>query len=387
MPSAEQLIGSILTHDAKQNTYKIALVRSINDVVLAHAYFNPPEHTQVAIPLRLLAQQWMGYYWGFMDEEHPIYQGNRRRHRGALANDMAFRPHLTQLRETWENFQGTPSLIPDGYILANEMQVHSIQRMYAKEYPALIRAYNRALHKIIDALEQPIRYAGTQMEGEHNIFRFQRDYRPHEDTHALPTTQIGDPCILLSAEMWVAFRRLSVWVEARSVYEWAMFLQNLESNEHLSRGDAFDYLTQRPEKREGLTWERDRVLELFDRVERLECPWTGRNILHQPFQLDHLIPIAVYPMNEMWNLIPTHPPANLRKSHRIPSDALLQAALPRLMRTYQAYHHHPDLAGRLREDTQLRFGRDLNPSQLAPQVVGFLEQVARHRALPRVENF
>jgi hypothetical protein len=68
----DKLISSILKHDSKQNSYKIALVRAVNDVVLA--YPDMLNHGRdVAIPLRMLARYWIAYYWSFVDDTNPIY--------------------------------------------------------------------------------------------------------------------------------------------------------------------------------------------------------------------------------------------------------------------------------------------------------------------------
>ena len=56
--SPNQIITSILKHDRKVNSYKIALVRAINDVAL-----NFPDLAaagqSVAVPLKLLAELWL----------------------------------------------------------------------------------------------------------------------------------------------------------------------------------------------------------------------------------------------------------------------------------------------------------------------------------------
>ena len=74
MASPDQIITSILKHDRKVNSYKIALVRAINDVAL-----NFPDLAaagqSVAVPLKLLAELWLAYYWPFADPEAPILRG------------------------------------------------------------------------------------------------------------------------------------------------------------------------------------------------------------------------------------------------------------------------------------------------------------------------
>jgi hypothetical protein len=52
---ASRLISTILRHDRKQTSYKLALLRAINDVALAYP-LTPPPGMGVAVPLRVLAE-------------------------------------------------------------------------------------------------------------------------------------------------------------------------------------------------------------------------------------------------------------------------------------------------------------------------------------------
>ncbi len=102
MNLAARVIGSILKHDKKVNSYKIALVRAVNDVVLSYPDLEDA-NPDVAVPLRRLAQQWLAYYWPFMDPGCPVLQGARVKRRGVLSNDVSFRPALTRLRNVWKD--------------------------------------------------------------------------------------------------------------------------------------------------------------------------------------------------------------------------------------------------------------------------------------------
>jgi len=56
--AASRTIATILRHDAKVTTYKLALIRAINDVVLS--FPDAGSHDQpVAIPLRVLGSLWL----------------------------------------------------------------------------------------------------------------------------------------------------------------------------------------------------------------------------------------------------------------------------------------------------------------------------------------
>jgi hypothetical protein len=94
MNPAAQTVGSILRFDKKVNSYKLALVRALNDVVLSYPDLSG-KGVDVCVPLRKLAEYWLAYYWPFVDPQDPIIQGPRATRRGVLGNDMAFRPALT----------------------------------------------------------------------------------------------------------------------------------------------------------------------------------------------------------------------------------------------------------------------------------------------------
>jgi hypothetical protein len=125
MNRAAQVVGSILRHDKRTNSYKLALIRSINDVVLSH-----PDLLQrgkdVAVPLRRLAEYWLAYYWPFTDPQAPTMQGPRARRDGVLRNDIAFRPALTALRSAWEQDIVGVARPSDGFLLVAELRVPRI---------------------------------------------------------------------------------------------------------------------------------------------------------------------------------------------------------------------------------------------------------------------
>ena len=96
----DKVISTILKHDTKVTSYKIALLRAINDIVLSFPDMHSREK-DVAVPLRMLAELWIAYYWPFVDAQQPILQGQRIDRDGHRRNDMSFRPALTNLRQDW----------------------------------------------------------------------------------------------------------------------------------------------------------------------------------------------------------------------------------------------------------------------------------------------
>ena len=62
------VISTILKHDDKVTSYKIALLQAINDVAVKSYPDLATFKKDVAIPLRTLARFWLAYYWPFFDD-------------------------------------------------------------------------------------------------------------------------------------------------------------------------------------------------------------------------------------------------------------------------------------------------------------------------------
>jgi len=74
---SHRVISTILRHDAKQTSYKSALLRALNgEVAYPGLRFDGRD---VPVPLRVLAESWVAYYWPFVASGEPIDQGVRSR--------------------------------------------------------------------------------------------------------------------------------------------------------------------------------------------------------------------------------------------------------------------------------------------------------------------
>lgn len=382
------LLSSVLRFDAKQATYKIALLRAINDVALA--FPGLPHGRPVAVPVRLLASYWIAYYWPFVDLVAPVMQGHRAMRRGGLTNDVSFRPQLTRLRAEWETLLGGRAKPSDGFFLVGELRVPRKRRAYPD---SLLRAYRSAVTAVTGALDMPIRHAGT---GRWELFRKpvpRQQLLP--DITCVPGTEDSDRCLVIPAELWRTFQEFSLWVEALCIHEWCLFTERVTgevagaAGAAVGRGDVYSMLTDRPDNRRPLTWERNRVdIMLMEGLEFV-CPWTERRIRRpEEYSVDHLIPLALYPINELWNLVPADPRFNSHvKRDRAPSPERLDRAEPHITLAYANYMRSADTREALTQDVALRFAslpraHDLLPGAVARAAVDFVDRLAsaRHAA-------
>ena len=374
--NAGTLIATILRHDKKVASYKIALIRSINDVVLGFPHIGQ-QASAIAIPLRTLARFWVAYYWPFMDEMAPILQAQK----STGKEDLSFRPALTDLRKEWESVVGL-SRPADGYFLVGEYLSKARWMHYP---PVLYHAFSVAVLGIVDALQQPIRYAGP---GQYSVFAQPKSWRKIRTESAtivcLPETIPDDVCVVVDAELWSSFCELSLWIEALCIHEWCLFTEKLTG---LERGIVYSLLTDRPQNRRPMTWERNQVEILMLEGAEFSCPWTGKMLTPANYDMDHLLPVSIYPINELWNIVPADRQFNQHfKRDRLPGADRLLSGIPRLQGAYGNYLRSPELSAALIQDTRLRFGSQADvgaivPVSLTRSIVDYLQVVTASRNL------
>lgn len=387
MMQPDTIISTILKHDAKVTSYKIALLRAINDVALNFPNLRNAGR-DVAIPLRMLAEFWVAYYWPFADTNNPIIQGQRARQRGGRNNDIAFRPQLTELRSLWQRELNTVSRPSDGFFFINELRIPRKRDSYS---PQLLSVYQRVLSAIAGTMvDGPICHAGP---GTFKVFDRPMKYSELGDTVVrIPGTQPKDKCLIIPANLWQTFQTMSLWIEALCIHEWCLFTERVEqeNNKPADRGDIYRLLTDRPDNRRPLTWERNHVDVLLMEGKQFVCPWTKTRIVQGiQYDLDHLLPVSLYPINELWNLVPADPDFNSHiKRDRLPSQAKLQQAQPHLELAYRHYSTSQKLLVALQEDVAVRFltvssRADSFPTALSVAVVDLINIVAESRNLAR----
>jgi len=383
---SDRVISTILKHDAKVTSYKIALLRAINDVVLSFPDLQTFDQ-DIAVPLRELARFWIAYYWPFVERDAPILQGPRSRLDGELRNDMAFRDKLAAFRAEWEKAWGALSKPSDGFLAINELRVPRKRKAYSS---TVLKSFGNAIRAISNTIRMPIRYAGP---GQWSVFDKPVRYgQLKRSAVPLPGTQDRDVCVVVSADLWRTFQQVSLYVEALCIHEWCRFTEKVDqrTGTPIDRGQIYRLLTDRPDSRRPLTWERNQVdLLLMEGIE-FTCPWTERRIhRHTKYDMDHLLPVSIYPINELWNLVPSDPDFNAHvKRNRLPTLERLAKAEPHLRLAYVNYQSSEPLAQAIREDVGVRFitiptnAPDF-PLVVAKAVISFVDQVATSRNLAR----
>jgi len=382
---AGQEISSILRHDDKRTSYKFALLRSVNDVVLNYPSLSTSGE-DIGVPLQRLAEYWIAYYWPFVEPDRPIYQGRRdRKPSGGRKNDIKFRPHLTKLRQIFESSHDLSPGPQAGFFLIDEMRVDRKRDTFEE---TLISQFCKTRNAVKEAIKMPIRHAGP---GHWSVFEQAVPAKEIEkDVIFVPRTKPSFECIIVRNDLWESFRELSLWIEALCIHEWCLFTENYVPGSEYRRGSIFELLTARPDNRVALNWERNQINILLMEGEHFVCPWTGKSLKNKKnYDLDHILPLSVYPINELWNLVPSDPHFNQHKKRdRLPSLAALSEARPRIAQAYDQYQKQSELNRALRSDLSSRFATiDVEASSLsqdaAEAVASLVDQIGTYRNLSR----
>jgi hypothetical protein len=100
------------------------------------------------------------------------------------------------------------------------------------------------------------------------------------------------------------------------------------------------------------------------------CPWSGKRLSPDRFQLDHIVPVAIHPFHELWNLVPADPVTNMHvKRARLPNARVLREARAILTESYRKYAASEALAGALLGDVARRFRFPHAPQSVHPEAI------------------
>ncbi|MCK7543490.1 methyltransferase domain-containing protein [Marinobacter bryozoorum] len=128
------------------------------------------------------------------------------------------------------------------------------------------------------------------------------------------------------AMLWDTFSRYACWVEPAIVNEWVNLMSGWEVRYST---ETYHKALQWAEGRRDTSLMR-KLVEQQLAEGRVKCVWTARNLSQQRYDIDHCFPWSRWSNNDLWNLLPASQTANAAKSEKLPSDALLKQARPRV---------------------------------------------------------
>jgi hypothetical protein len=144
----------------------------------------------------------------------------------------------------------------------------------------------------------------------------------------------------LPESTWLAFNRYACWIEPVLVNEWVKTMASYAGNAQYKAPENQYKLAQ------ALNWEEPKrtivdVRKRFELIQnalpkdqQIQCVWSAKS-LKQQYGIDHSMPFARWPNNDLWNLLPTDSQVNNQKSDRLPTEQKLKVAKERIQHWWQ----------------------------------------------------
>ena len=331
------LLRHIILNDAKSATYKLGLLRSVARAADGAFGMARRGEDSVAVPFGLLALNWLRLYKPLVASGLPQRPGNRG------ADGLGF------IGNGWHGIADVP---------ASDLRVGA----------AFTGATARALHGAIrdacdNMLKMPIRFmtypgsptpvlaarrgrAGSPPDG----FLIDRAY----------LSRFGE--VSVPAHLWNALARHDAWIEPALVAEWTALMDGYAERQ----GRSLD----RSEVARAMTWSspsRDvqfvrQISDALMERDELFCVWTGRRLTRARRNIDHCMPWAAWPCDDLWNLLPADRTVNQRqKRARLPSADALRIARDRICSWWEKGYLAADRVSEERFFAEARSSLPLEP--------------------------
>ena len=322
--NALPLLRHVVFTDRKSATYKLALLRVLVRIADSASGLSreSQDGTHVQIPLGLVALYWIRTFWPLVERKIPQLPGT---------TNMSF--------------------VKEGFkALMSKDSIHSLrvgETMQGERATNLIKAMRDTAGSILSMPTTFTTYPGSDdqvFKGERYTKRLFDRVRIDEEflwsfgTYSIP------------ANLWRAMSRYAVWIEPAILTEWTQVMLSFQKDNPTPLEDhqlALRWL----EPLHDTSFVRQRVKSLHESGKKLHCVWSGDQ-LKQTFAIDHCLPFAAWPCNDLWNLLPSSAKANNTKSDRLPSPAALESAKPRILDWWDAaYLQHEPLARRFTDES------------------------------------
>ncbi|MGM0542221.1 MAG: methyltransferase domain-containing protein [Pseudomonadota bacterium] len=300
-------IRNILINDAKASTYKLALVRVLLRIADGHpGAVLRREDKRVILPLGLVSLYWARQYLPLVQK--GIQQnGNANKGMGFIKEDGW---KVLEKRSASDFAIGNLFLGDDAIALHKMLKTigTTIKNMPAK-YITLPNSDKQVFE--VDAFANRI-----------------KDTAVYTDFETL--SQYGE--FSIPEKVWDLMSLYACWIEPVAINEWVNVMQRYEHNKSISKQQLFDTLEWINPKR--TTDEVKKRVESIKKSHPVSCIWSDV-ILKSEYEIDHCLPFARWPNNDLWNLLPASKKANRSKSDKIASNQRLLGAKENISQWWQ----------------------------------------------------
>lgn len=343
-------VRGIILQDTKSSTYKLALLRVIARIADQSASFARPVENMVELPLGLVALYWIRMYKRLVEKNIP------QRPQDKTGSGLGFvNTSFLALAEL------SPYELRPGATFAPPRSQHVVAAMRTaaetiKKMPAFYLTY---------ADGKPIFPTETARQGKFDISQnvtIDSDFLWEFGTTRVPL------------HLWVALRRLAVWIEPMLLAEWTRLIEGYAAKEQreVPLQDVAEALKWADPRRDT-GFVRKIVRRLIEQEKPIYCVWSGKKISDpRELDIDHCFPFAAWPCDDLWNLMPATRQVNGSKSDKLVTLDALRRSEDRIAEWWRtAYRTSTEFTARqFEQEAQASLPVDLRPEE-RPEAGGF----------------
>lgn len=306
-------IRHVALNDGKSATHKLALMRVLLRIADGHpGAVIRREDNNVILPMGLVALYWAHQYKDLIDKHQLFQTPNKKPNMGFMTVDGWHQ--LTERQAS--DYRIGNLFVGDDAIAMHKMLSASVSNI--KNMPCKYITYPNSEKSVFEVATKTVR-------AKDSLFL---------DLSTL--NQWGE--FSVPEHLWIAFTRYACWIEPVLISEWVKTMANYKGNEKYKLPDQQYHLFN------ALNWlePQRNTTEVRKRFETLKvtkgnqhnCVWTDKS-LKKDYAIDHCMPFARWPNNDLWNLLPSDVKANGQKSDRLPTELKMKDAKTRITDWWQ----------------------------------------------------
>lgn len=338
------IFQKIIEQESKTSTYKFALLRAVIDLISAQSPHIEDRETHVAIPVLLISDKWLFYYWDLIANGYAQIHQNR---------SLVFEKDIIDIQNLEK-----PKL-QNYWDFNKEFHKKQYGQIFKSPFVSLAKKMNSTI------IDKPMRYMGSSMrEGEYGLFQTESGKAVRSSSiNGYLDLLANSPKLLMDKYYYEGLKRYGGLLSGTNsiIMNWVDFMEkqkqaptsdnqsvsNIASETSVPYGKKtpLSLLLQSEAVERQTSIVRNYWLQKIKEGHPVFCTWSGSQIKSEKeLAIDHAIPFSVLFNNDYWNLVPAKKTVNSSKSDNILSKTQLFASKNRIFEIWASYQNTPELA-------------------------------------------
>ncbi|WP_298393723.1 HNH endonuclease domain-containing protein [Flavobacterium sp.] len=294
-------ISKIIERDSKSTTYKFALLRGTIDIIQENSPYIEIKKNVVEIPMGLLIEKWMLYYYPILGSTVLIPQIN------GVNSKLAFHTKFLKIINYYNEVGGLSTFY-------NDIRIKGISKELNKEFYDLVKDLKNIIVK------NPMQYIGNSFnKSYYSIYQYQNN-STLKNSETQNTNWLINSCgiFTIPIEYYNAFKLLGSFISGTDniLFKWADFSVNA-SHEKINPEKVIAEILKNPITDRDVLASKNLYKSILNEAGEIICVWSETKI--KTCDVDHVIPFSIMKNNDLWNLLPAKSSINNNKRDKIPS--------------------------------------------------------------------